>query len=149
MTSASWTTALSESTEEVLEKMFFTCPFEDDGSGDNDSASGFAARVAFRGSPSGALAVNLSTTAARSLASNFFGLEPEELTDKQVTEVVGELANMLCGSLLSHPECEGRFELSSPELAPAEAAKPAPLVCTYNLGDGILKIGLELDEPAH
>src|SRR5579871_766723 len=96
----SWDKALSESTVDVLEKMFFTVPVEAEDAG-CDPEPALSARLRFRGSPSGALVMHISALSARSLASNFFGVDPDEISAAQIEEVVGELANMLCGCLLS------------------------------------------------
>ena len=58
----------------------------------------------------------------RRIAASFLGAEEAEVTEAQIGEVVSELANMLCGSVLSRVEKETRFELSHPEVGPTEIA---------------------------
>jgi hypothetical protein len=63
--------------------------------------------------------------------------------------VVCELANMLCGSLLSRWERDSRFELGPPELDLPGAAIPesAAVRRSFALEDGVLSVWLEW-EPA-
>src|SRR5271165_5274170 len=107
---------LAGAVDDVLETMFFSAPF-----GPAEPETGtevLAARVAFHGRPSGALGVRLSAASARILAAGFLGEDEETLADAQPGEVVCELANMLCGSLVSKIESEESFDLASPELVP-------------------------------
>jgi len=76
------------------------------------------------------------------------------LTDAQPGRVVCELANMLCGSLVSKLEDQESFALDTPELAPAgsETSGGSQAVPTarqsFELENGILTITLHLDEAA-
>ena len=63
--------------------------------------------------------MRLSDASARMLAAGFLGEDEGMLTDSQPGEVVCELANMLCGSLVSKLESEESFDLAPPELVPA------------------------------
>lgn len=99
---------------EILETMFFSAPL---GSCDFDSGDAkFEARVAFSGEFSGILGVCISEASARGLAASFLGESEESITETQVAQVVCELANMLCGWIVSKPESQGYFVLDSPEL---------------------------------
>ena len=109
--------ALGESTGEVLERMFFIC---DDGApvfeGDNDEPE-IAAWLTFEGSPPGWLELRIGKKAARSIAADFLGEEEESLTDRQAEDMACELANMICGSVLSRTQSDA-FRLSSPAILP-------------------------------
>jgi len=145
-----WEQMLVTVAEEVLETMFFTGiygPAQDAGPEDLPR---FAAGVSFEGAPCGRLTLSIPETAARTLAADFLAAEGEGgLTDAQVGAVVCELANMICGALLSRVESGEHFRLSSPELVPAGAAPPA---CQHHrfldLGEGALSLWLRLENHA-
>lgn len=139
---------LSEAVDIVLETMFFSAPL-----GPAEEETGDAvleARLSFHGLPSGTLTVRLSEASARILAAGFLGEDEETLTDSQAGQVVCELANMLCGSLVSKLESEERFDLDSPELirprSEDAANQQAPLVArqSFELENGILTVTLHL-----
>jgi len=137
---------LSGAVDSVLETMFYSAAL---GPAEPEIGTGvLEARLAFRGRPSGTLSVCLSESTARQLAAGFLGEEEDALTDSQPGEMVCELANMLCGSLVSTLATEGRFDLTSPELVPAgtPAASPdQPLARqSFELESGILTVTLRL-----
>jgi CheY-specific phosphatase CheX len=105
-------TALAESVREVLEKMFFVDAMEP-APGETPMA-GLAAELSFDGNPPGHFRLVLDQRAARSAAADFLGEDPAELTEEQLNEVVCELANMICGSVLSRIESSATFRLSKP-----------------------------------
>src|SRR5437764_15417957 len=74
------------------------------------------AHLTFRGEPSGSLTLRISAPAARGIASDFLGVDEEDLSDREVGDVICELANMICGSLLSRVGGEATFRLASPRL---------------------------------
>jgi CheY-specific phosphatase CheX len=130
-------TALAAASAEVLETMFFA---EVLGAAP-PPAAGIAARVVFRGSPPGAFSMAIDSAAARALAAGFLALDESELSEPRVGEVVCELANMICGSVLSRLEPDAAFELLHPELiAPVAAAAPARFL---DLGAGALAVSIE------
>ncbi len=140
---------LSGSVDAVLETMFFTMPL-----GPAEAESGPAvleARLAFHGRPSGTLALCLSEPSARLLAAGFLGEDEEMLTDTQLSEVVCELSNMVCGSLLSKLESEEHFDLDSPQLISAGSATaafssaPPAVRQSFELENGILTVTLYLE----
>ena len=107
--------------DDVLETMFFSetlgsCEPEPD-------LTALEACVAFSGASSGTVAVRISELSARSLAATFLGEPEDSLGDAQVAQVVCELTNMLCGSIVTKMECEGCFDLGAPELLPESKQK--------------------------
>lgn len=140
---------LAETVDVVLETMFFSAPL-----GPAEPETGGAAleaRLAFRGIPSGILAVRLSEPGARLLAAGFLGEDEERLTDEQLGQVVCELTNMLCGSLVSKLESEVHFNLAPPVLVtaqcvPASIAELPPTACqSFALDIGNLTVTLRLE----
>jgi CheY-specific phosphatase CheX len=128
--------ALRQSVDEVLDKMFFVCPLGEASPGAEDAAPAMVARLAFQGEPSGSLTLRLTCQAARSIAADFLGEDEESLTGQRIGEVVREMANMICGSVLSRVEGAAAFHLGEPRiLTPAEdAAEP----------DGALALAVDL-----
>lgn len=105
---------LEESVSEVLESMFFlSCeviPLSTE-----DAGTTFVDReVDFTGPHKGHFGIRMALSTAQMLASNFLGQEPEELTEVQNGEVVGEVANMICGAILGRMDSKQAFVLSPP-----------------------------------
>jgi CheY-specific phosphatase CheX len=106
---------VNSSASEVLETMFFTGVL---GETENLPTDPITTRLNFRGTPSGSFGLSLSQDSSRQIAAGFLAEDEQEISQERVDEVVCELTNMLCGSLLSKIESEATFELSHPELAP-------------------------------
>jgi CheY-specific phosphatase CheX len=118
--------ALRESTVEVLETMFFISDMEAAAVPEAATpAPQLAVHMTFAGSPSGWLALRADKATARSIAADFLGDDESGVTDQQAGEMICELANMICGSVLSRTGCDATYSLSSPRLTPpAERAEP-------------------------
>jgi CheY-specific phosphatase CheX len=111
---ASLQQALKESTADVLEKMFLVrclgalqAPAPD---------PEMVAHLTFEGEPSGSLTLRVPSGAARSVAADFLGEQEPALSEQQISEVLCELANMICGSVLSRVESNTTFRLASPQI---------------------------------
>ncbi len=101
---------------EVLETMFFT----EAELADCEHAwleAGCSARVGFEGSHFGEMLFGMSAEAVDPIAASFLGLDPAELADAQRGQVIQELANILCGAMVSHLWPESRLSIASPELS--------------------------------
>ena len=137
---------LSDSAAEVLETMFFTS-LTGDGAVDESGEPWLSARLSFDGNPPGSFGVGLPVPDARRMAATFLGEEEESLSGPQVAEVVCELANMLCGSVLSRVEKESRFDLSQPRIEPPEAAAETHTASrTFTLEEGALAVWLDFKQ---
>jgi CheY-specific phosphatase CheX len=69
----------------------------------------------FAGNISGRFGLQVEHAAARTLAANFLGETDSDISSSEVSEVIGELTNMLCGAVMSRLEGENSFALSHPE----------------------------------
>jgi CheY-specific phosphatase CheX len=132
------------SASEVFETMFFTGIGEENASEDERPALG--AELLFKGDPSGRFGVRVPVETGRAIATSFLGLD--EVSDDQVGEVVCELSNMLCGSVLSRIEAGARFELAHPEinLNTRWQDHAGVVSCTFGLEEGTVTMWLVLSD---
>jgi CheY-specific phosphatase CheX len=138
---------LFDSASEVLETMFFTTPNES-AEPAADGLPSVSAHLTFHGSPSGRFGVSVPVETGRNISANFLGIEESELDEQQIGEVVCELANMVCGSILSRLESNARFELRHPELYIPEPGTPErsnALCRSFDLDPGSVTVWLDLD----
>jgi len=152
MTELNFDQLLSGTVDSVLETMFFSAAW---GPGEPETGGAvLASRLAFHGRPCGTFAVCLSEPAARLLAAAFLGEDVEALTDSQIGQVVCELANMLCGSLVSKLESEESFDLAPPELVPFGSetttgfGAPPAARQSFEIEGGVLTVTLHLEAVA-
>lgn len=104
---------------EVLEKMFFVETLgEAAGPAGEPEANEIAVALAYQGEPSGSFLLHLTGAAARQIAADFLGMDEAEVSDLQTSDVVRELANMICGSVLSRVESAATFRLEEPQIVP-------------------------------
>ena len=125
-----------ESASEVLETMFFVGALGES-SEPPVAADLVSAELIFNGAPSGRFGVQMPPLTAKLIASNFLGKEAEDITEAEPGQVTGELANMICGSVLSRVEASARFELLHPVILPPGQGSPHP---------GAINSILELEE---
>ncbi len=135
-------------TAEVLETMFFT--EAEEAPCDHiwlEIAS--CAQIRFAGSHFGEMLLGVSVEATDPVAASFLGMNPAELTDALRGQMVEELANILCGAMLSQLWPESTLALSSPELVPWLAWPPeGTLHCCFATPEGRLAISIRLTPPA-
>jgi hypothetical protein len=142
--------ALDEAVKAVLERMFFIA------AGDPLSPGAAAepsvqVRLTFEGEPSGSLHLRVALPAARSISADFLGIERAEVSEQQIGEVVCELANMICGSLLSRTDSSATFRLGAPAIVPDVLLFDDPsnsTVCSLDTGSGALTAILTTESPA-
>jgi len=118
---------LQESMQTALETMFFAAP--DTVSMDPRRPAGalITARLAFRGTPDGWSWLVVSDALARTLAANFLGCEDDALLlASSVIDVMMELANIMCGAVLSRMESGVNFDIGPPESHPVRADEAGP-----------------------
>jgi CheY-specific phosphatase CheX len=103
-----------------------------------------SAHLSFAGSHGGEFLLSVSPGTARSIASGFLGLDPQEMTETQPGEVMLELANILCGALMSNLWPESSLSLGSPELVSGEHSLPEAMHCCFSLADGMVAVSIGL-----
>jgi hypothetical protein len=151
---------LPEMAARTLETMFFTMPDSvslDRTFVNSDRPSGelIAASIRFHGSGPGRFGLIASYSVAENLAANFLGSdEGPSLAQGRVISVIAELANMICGAVLSEVEFAASFELSSPDsvFLGANEASPdftsgSPFISRFEFrGGGALVLFLRFEE---
>lgn len=113
-------TALREAVAETLEEMFFVTNLEECNPSAYPQEPVFGASIEFTGAPSGQLILRASLSTARSLAADFLGKEEDAVGDSQAADVFAELANIVCGAVLTRTEGACTFSLSSPRVLSLE-----------------------------
>ena len=137
-----WQELLQCSVQDVLETMFFTSVVGESDS-PAESTDALAASVPFHGDQTGEFRVRASRRSAAAIASNFLGSDAPD--DGAVAEVFAELANMLCGSMLSRLGGNAFFELAHPELLdPAAPDLDDALHVAFEMDEGVLECWMRL-----
>ena len=105
-------------------------------------------QVSFDGDPPGYFLMRIARPAANAVAADFLGEDLELLSDRQSTDVTLELANMICGAVLSRIESRAAFRLGSPQIVaddPGKRGSPQETRCTVETGSGALTVAIQMD----
>lgn len=118
MTTACLKDVLLDSAREVFETMVFMALAE---SGENSPAMGETAllgSITFKGNLKGCLAICCDVACARTIAANMLGMDASaELGEADICDAIGELANMVMGTVKSRIQNElGPIEVSIPSV---------------------------------
>ena len=147
--------------ESVLETMFFTMPDGEVNLEQQPLPEHCRVGMTFTGAYWGTFELRITPDSAQAIAENFTGeMDPEELPEDRVMEVVSELTNMICGSTLSHWASDKIFSLGSPHwVATADTPlnqhptgdpnKPEAVFRghrAFDLGGGMLAAEIEVHE---
>lgn len=136
---------LAAATEQVLETMFFTTIDAVLERMPENAGELISAALPFHGEISGVFRLDLSLMSARRIAAGFLAEEAETLPAARVGEAICELANMICGSALSHMRGDGLFELLTPRLQSApEPAGQCQAAHIFQLEDGFLRVWIQV-----
>jgi CheY-specific phosphatase CheX len=139
--------ALSSAVADVLERMFFLEGLSEV-SEPPPEAETVSVYLSFDGNPPGCFQMHLARAAASAIAADFLGLDRESLTDQQSTDVTLELANMICGAVLSRIESNGAFRLGAPQIAADKAGLHEPKEetrYTVETGSGTLTAAIQME----
>jgi len=137
---ACFSTALLEGAQEVFSTMVFmdieeSCDPDQQIEGDSIMGS-----ITFNNGIEGCLAIRCSVAAARAIACDMLGLEgPDELSEEEICDAIGEITNMVMGSVKSRIQTEtGELVVSIPTV-----------VCGQKLdnrmGDGASKVVVKVN----
>ena len=147
---------LSESAQHALETMFFTMPDRISTELERPTRELVAASVAFHGAPPGRFGIVVSASVATSIAANFLGCEDDaKLPRAQVSGVIGELANIICGTMLSELQSDANFDIGVPTTSCAGASEPgpdflsgSPAAVRFDLPGGAMVLSFAFEERA-
>ncbi len=131
---------------EVLESMCFLSTMGEVAEAGCDS-NWVLSQLNFKGVCSGSFGIGAPQATAQLIATNFLGDDEATLTEDQTAEVIGEVANMVCGALLARIESESAFALTSPERSVVCTEVPVGsdrISRTLALDEGILHVWLEI-----
>ncbi|HEY3743940.1 MAG TPA: chemotaxis protein CheX [Bryobacteraceae bacterium] len=107
---------LRDAASSVLEMMFAAPVLADQEFPPADVTGPILVALEFVGQVKGTFALAAGAEPARQLALGFMGMNTSEHLDRQqVIEVLGELANMLCGHFLGQLNYHESFQLSTPK----------------------------------
>ena len=137
---------LSAAAADVLETMFFSQVMGEVPVSGTAGEAALASRLQFSGARSGVFTVRVTEAAARVIAANFLAEEANEPDATQVQEVICELANMMCGAVLSRLDRGAHFDLTPPALVDPLATMPEANSRAFDIGDGEVAVFLHVDE---
>ena len=108
--------------------------------------------LSFEGDPPGCFEMRLASPAANAIAADFLGEDAESLTPRQSTDVTLELANMICGAVLSRIESSATFRLGAPHVVAGIASDDLreewpemPTRYTVETGSGTLTTAIRME----
>jgi len=132
---------LMESAKEVFETMVFM-DLAEATEPDQNNVEGWAllGSITFKGGIEGCLAICCGVPCAQAIAINMLGMDTtEQLTEEDTCDAIGEIANMVMGSVKSRLlEKVGNLEVSIPSVVGGRELK-------NNLGDGAEKISIKVN----
>ena len=143
--------SLGTAAREVLETMFFTT-LEDRTPPPQWSGPAMVVTIDFTGRQSGRFQLQLLESYARILAANFSGAEdPAELNSETTSEVIREMANMVCGDTLSRLSPLAIFSLGEPRISRSSEAMAGQdhnrqQMRWLDSGEGLIGIQLEWED---
>ena len=126
--------ALEIAVRETMETMFFS-DVAVAAASDFDSEA-FCAEVRFDGCTHGCFRLAVEKRAAEDLASCLTGPEEDQAPDPAAA--VGEIANIICGSTLSHLYADGHISLSSPCLRDGAVPDESAIRSVFQVDAGLL-----------
>jgi CheY-specific phosphatase CheX len=105
---------LQNAVTEVLESMCFVSLVEEDAPAITSETPWVARKLDFRGPFAGSFGLRAPLEMATIFAGNLLGQDLEELSQHEIGDSVGEIANMICGSFLCKLETKQPFDLTTP-----------------------------------
>ena len=132
---------LLDSAKEVFETMVFMDVTKVEEPNQNDPEGlALLGSITFKGDLEGCMAICCSVPCANAIAMNMLGIEAtEELTEGDTCDALGEIANMVMGSVKSRLlETVGNLEVSIPSVFSGRELN-------NNLGDGTKKNSIKVN----
>ena len=125
ITTVSIRDALLDAAREVFETMAFMALEESEGGIDWKDEESLLGSITFKGSLEGCLGVYCSIACGKAIAASMLGMDnPDDLSETDVPDAIGEMANMIMGSLKSRiQETVGSMEVSIPSIVQGRRLK--------------------------
>jgi len=101
--------------------------------------------LSFEGDPAGCFEMRVACPAANAIAADFLGEDAESVTPQQSTDVTLELANMICGAVLSRIESSATFRLGAPRVVADIVADEETTRYTVETGSGTLTAAIRME----
>jgi len=136
--------ALASAVGDVLESMFFLDTLGEAGE-PPAGADTVKVHLSFEGDPPGCFEMRLARRAANAIAADFLGEDAGSLTPRQSTDVTLELANMICGAVLSRIESSATFRLGAPRVVADIVADEETTRYTVETGSGTLTAAIRME----
>ena len=139
--------ALASAVADVLESMFFLEALGEAAEPPAD-AECCTVQLTFAGDPPGCFQMRIARAVAATFAADFLGEDAETLTPQQSTDVTLELANMICGAVLSRIESSATFRLGAPQIVAGGSGQNAPAEetrYTVETGSGALTVAIRME----
>ena len=127
MQAAPFETMLEDAAREVLETMCFLAIEEGLPNPACDQAPFLSRKLSFSGPVNGSFGLRSSLPTAALIASNLLGDDLDQISPGQAGDTLGEVANMICGSLLCRVDAKQAFRLSHPVAEPVLLSSDAGL----------------------
>jgi len=139
--------ALASAVADVLERMFFREALGEAAEPPPEAGT-VTVNLTFDGDPPGDFRMRIARPAADTIAADFLGEDAESLTPRQSADVALELANMICGAVLSRVESHATFRLGAPQIAAGDTGPLAPAEenrYTVETGSGTLTVAIRMN----
>ena len=134
---------LVDSAKEVFETMVFMTLAESDPAEAGLSDVTLLGSITFKGDMEGCLGVCCDEVCARTIAANMLGMDPDEgIAEEDVSDAMGEIANMVMGAIKSRIQDEvGTIEVSIPSVVQGRELK-------NSRGEGtcMIKVSVNIEE---
>jgi len=138
---------MEEAVAEVLEAMcFISSEGEVKEGAEMCQPDWICGELDFVGRLSGSFGIAVPPSTAATIAANFLGEDESTLSAEQTIEVVCELTNMVCGTLLARLDSKSVFTLSPPRPTGYEkrnSINGKESYCTYALDEGCISTWLD------
>jgi hypothetical protein len=132
-------TSLEDAVGRVLETMCFAMVLGPADPADAQLSLMYCAQLKFEGQYKGSLRIGLSHAGAHALAAGFLGLE--QVDEPQLMEFTRELANMVCGAVVSEFASGSLYSLSPPvPMSPEEFREADGQRVDFTLEEGFLSV---------
>jgi CheY-specific phosphatase CheX len=133
---------MEEAVAEVLEAMcFISSEGEVKDGAEMYQPDWIGGELDFVGCLNGSFGIAVPPSTAATIAANFLGEDESALSTEQTMEVICELTNMVCGTLLARLDSKSAFTLSPPRPSCYEKRDSVDgkhSYCTYALDEGFI-----------